>query len=394
MKHLRAWVLDTWRPLLAALAVVVVVGILLTFRIGSLTHGASLAEREYINTLQSGRQILNEPIFIVHKLPVYILFKLNIHRIGVYRLVSVFMAASMVVSTYFILKRWYSLRVALLGSWLALSAAATLHIGRLALPEASFLLFMPMVAAIVWMHTTTRPHLALVMLSFLTGFSLYIPGFFWLIVALYIWQRKDFWEAIKTMRGELQLLCGFIIIFCVLPLGLSAIQVPQNLLLAAGLPTHLPSISQIGKNILAVPMQLFIRGLNNPIYNLGRLPLLDVFSTVMIALGAYSLRYNLTHMRTQLVLGGAILFGILIAAGGLPVTVLLPLLYLLAAGGIGFMLQQWFTVFPRNPLARIIATTLVSVTVVMASFYNINRYFIAWPQTPATRQAFNQSLVK
>ncbi len=394
MKQLRAWVLNTWKPLLIAMAIVLLCGLFLGFRIGSLTHGVSLPEKQYIDGVNSGRQILNEPVYLVHKLPVYVLFKMHIKHAGAYRAVSALFATAMVLSGVFVLKRWYSLRVAVIGGWLMLTAATTLHIARLAIPEATFMLLLPMLAMAVWMRSTQRHNWALVVLSFMTGISLYIPGFFWLIVAFWVWQRKVFWQAIKKMPGGFQVVCGLILIFSILLLALSSIQRPQNLLLAAGFPTHIPSVVQIGKNAVAIPEHFFARGADDAVRNLGRLPLLDVFSTVMFVLGIYSLRFYLSHFRARLLLGSALVLVILIIAGGLPISVLLPIVYLVVAGGIGFILQQWFTVFPRNPIAHIIATTLVSTTVLLTSFYNINHYFIAWPQTPATRQVFNQSLVK
>ncbi len=392
MKQLRKWVLDRWKLLLAALIMAAITGFLLFFRIGVLTHGVSAPEQHYIQSIRSGKQILYEPVFGIHKVPVYVLFKLHIHRVGAYRAISAVFAAVMVLSGFFVLKRWYSLRIAILGTWLLLCSALTLHVGRLATPEASFLLLMPLIAATVWMYTAKNHSLAIVVLSALTGFSLYIPGFFWLFAAVWIWQRKDLWQAIKHMGWVLRILCVLIVLVSAAPLLFASVHSHQNLLVAAGLPLRLPSLAHIGKNILQLPLQLFVRGPKDPVHWLGRLPFLDVFSTVMVILGLYSLRYHVSHVRTQLLLGIAAILSLFIIAGGLPIIPLLPIIYILVAAGVAFMLQQWFTVFPRNPIARGIATSLMSITILLVSFYNLNHYFIAWPHTPATRQVFNQKL--
>ena len=378
--------------MLVLLALTIVTGFLLTHRLGSLVPGLSLEEQRYIQAQVSGRQILDNPVFAFHKIPIYILFKLQIHSLGAYRAISGLFAMSMVISSFFILKRWYSLRIATAGSLLLASAAVTLHLGRLATPEATFMLILPLFAVVTWLLATKKRKLSLLILSALIGLSLYVPGFIWLLLGLCAWQRKNLWRAIKKLPWWFRAICGLVIILISLPLIVASSHTPQNVLLAAGLPTHLPSVGHISKNILRIPLQLFILGPKDPVRWLGQLPLLDVFSTVMLVLGVYSLRYHLSKTRPRLLVASIIIITSLVALGGIPLTSLVPLLYVLSAGGIAFMLQQWFTVFPRNPIARAIATSLVSIAVLLVAFYATSHYFIAWPGSPATQQVFNQKL--
>lgn len=392
MKQLRDWVLSRWILLLTLLALSLVTGFLLTYRLSSLVPGLSAEEQHYIQAQISGRQILNNPVFVFHKLPTYLLFKLHIHRISAYRAVSGILAASMVVSGFFILKRWYSRRIAILGSMLLASSALTLHVGRLATPDATFMMLLPLGASVLWMLSTRRRKLSLAILAVLIASSLYIPGFIWLLLALCTWQRKNLWLAIKKTPWWLKAAGGLLILISALPLIVASIHSPQNLLIVAGLPTHILSIHQIGINIVRIPMQLFFRGPTDPARWLGQLPILDAFSTVMLILGIYSLRYHLNKPRFKLLAGTTIMLTILIILGGIPLTALVPILYLLSAAGIAFMLQQWFTVFPRNPIARILATGLVSISVVSVMFYTSNQYFVAWPHSPQNVHVFKYKL--
>ena len=186
-----------------------------------------------------------------------------------------------------------------------------------------------------------------------------------------------------------------IIVGGLIPLIWASVNTPSILLLASGLPEHIPSFRSIFDNFIRIPENIFLRGPDDPVRWLGRLPLLDVFSTAMFVLGIYSIRYSLKQHKIQIIIGSSIFFALLITTGGaLTVTVLMPAIYILIAGGLAFLLQQWFTVFPRNPLAQTLATSMISISVLLVCFYHINHYFVAWPQTPTTKSSFRHSLVK
>ncbi len=381
-----------WRPFLLCFGVLLVVGFVFGFRLGSLTHGVSAPEQSYVMSIYSGKALLNNPLYLAHKVPIYILFKLGVHAVGAYRAVSALFAISAVVSCFFILREWYSLRVAILGTWLFMSSAWVLHIGRLATPEASFFLVLPLLWAAIWLYFTTLHKTALIVLSVLLGLCLYLPGMVWFFLVLAIWQRKAIWREVKRVPIWYRIGASLVLVLILLPLLLAVIRSADVAIAALGLPSHPPTIKQLGQNAWNLPVSLFWRGPADPVRWLRPVPVLDAFSGVMLLLGLYSLRYHVTLIRTQVLLVVIGIASVLIVLGG-PVTLsaLVPILYLFIAAGIAFFLQQWFTVFPRNPLARGIATTFVSITVLLVSYYHINHYFIAWPQTPATRTAFVQT---
>lgn len=177
-----------------------------------------------------------------------------------------------------------------------------------------------------------------------------------------------------------------------LPLLWTFYSNPELIKVYLGLPQAWPSPLEFVKNVANVPVQLFLRGPDSPTTWLGRLPLVDWFGSIMFVIGGYAYYFKQKLDRTRFIV---YVFGvgtILVALGG-PVTVavLLPFVYLIIAGGIALMLQQWYTVFPRNPVARITGTVLMTLAVLMSVFYNINHYFIAWPNAPETKQVFQST---
>lgn len=395
-KKLRLWWLDSWRPMIIGLCVILVVSTVLGFRMSTLTNGVSQAEQQYVTSVDSGQKLLKHPSFMPHKLPTYALFKLDVKTPAAYRATSAIIAVSAIVSGFFILRRWYSLRVAILGSWLVLTSAWLLHYARLARPEASFLLLLPLLWIAVWMYHTPKRRLAITGLICVSVMALYIPAFCWLVLGAIVWQRKTILQQLQQTEWWFRILGGLLALTLMTPLIIGVVLSPRELLLLIGLPASLPSIATLWQNFSNIPVQLLLRGPSDPTFWLPRLPLLDIFSAVMLLLGAYSLRYYIRLIRAQLILAITVIMGIGVVAGGLVTMIaLLPIVYLLVAAGIAFMLTQWFTIFPRNPIARGLGTTLMSILVILVSFYHINHYFIAWPNAPATKDTFStKTLVK
>lgn len=88
----------------------------------------------------------------------------------------------------------------------------------------------------------------------------------------------------------------------------------------------------------------------------------------------------------------AVLFILSGLGAGIDAIYIAPFLYIIAAAGIALLLQQWFTVFPKNPFARSVGVVLISICISASVAYNLHRYFIAWPHTPEVIREFQQPL--
>ncbi len=339
--------------------------------------------------MQSGREIIRDPTFLPHKIPQYALNKLHLRTPWNLRLVSVLCAAAAALATFLIIRNWHSQRIAILTTIMILTSSWLLGIGRLATPEASYLLLLPLTSLAFWLYTTKKRRFALAVLTAMALLGVYIPGFGWFLLALVIWQRRKILDEFSHAQLWLRIACGFLIVLMLTPAIWAIIQTPRLSLTFLGLPQHLISPLEFLKNLANIPIALLVRAEADPVYRLGRLPLLDAFSTVMALVGLYSFRYSWRLIRVKLILGSLVALGLLTALGG-PITInaMLPFVYILIGAGLAFMLQQWFVVFPRNPVARYIGTGLLAIVVLLTAFYHISRYYVAWPQTPETKAVF------
>jgi len=57
---------------------------------------------------------------------------------------------------------------------------------------------------------------------------------------------------------------------------------------------------------------------------------------------------------------------------------LVPFLYLFIAAGIALLLQMWFSVFPKNPIAKYVGLLWIGLIVVLIAYYQGTRYFVGY----------------
>jgi hypothetical protein len=81
-------------------------------------------------------------------------------------------------------------------------------------------------------------------------------------------------------------------------------------------------------------------------------------------------------------------FLLLIVGGPVMRTILVPLLYIVAFGGVAYLLHFWLGMFPRNVTARWLGIGIVCLAIGLTITYNLRHYFVAWPHNSDTHTAF------
>ena len=173
-----------------------------------------------------------------------------------------------------------------------------------------------------------------------------------------------------------------------LPLIIASMQQPKIFFQLLAIPTSINLIEFLN-NLVQVPISLIVRSEFNPVFGLGRLPYLDIVTVCLAILGTYAfvLRYKL--MRTKALVSAIIIAWILISfENQIKIIILLPVIYIVVAGGIMFLLQQWYSVFPNNPISKFVTICLLSSILTLSVYYNSLRYFVAWANNPLSQQAF------
>jgi hypothetical protein len=244
-----------------------------------------------------------------------------------------------------------------------------------------------------WIATARHTRYSYVVAVVALGLSMYVPGLIWFLILAAFVRRKDIVLLGLRLSIKLRILLFLMLIALVItPLAFSIVRNPQIGLQLLGLPTELPEVLAVLKNIVHIPLNIFIRSSGNPEIHLGHLPLLDVFTGIMCLLGIYFYFVHRTLDRAKLLVVFFIIGGILIGIGG-PVheAILLPAVYIVATGGIALLLNQWLEVFPENPVAKTTGIIFITVAVLLSCLYNLRSYFIAWPNNDETRAVYSKS---
>ncbi len=305
------------------------------------------------------------------------------------RLASVAVAVVAAVLLYAMLRRWYTTRVSFLTSVMFITSSWFLHHGRLANLDVMYLTVIPVLLLIcLWFlskHNDKKYPLAAILLALV----LYVPGTWLFIVGGLFFVRKVALKAFTKVSLRIRLVSAVAMLLTLAPLFYSFALKPGQINRWLGVDTSQElSLPAIGNRLIDIPQQLLLTGPDDPTRWLVGTPVFDIFSLAMIIMGLYAFRTGYYPTREKLVFG-ALSIGIILVGFGNVVTlgILIPLFYIAIANGISYMLQSWFTVFPRNPLARTIGVGLLVLVITGSCFYQLQRYFVAWPATAATTKA-------
>jgi len=243
-------------------------------------------------------------------------------------------------------------------------------------------------ACITWLKRTDN-RFALLLGFLLVTTLVYVPGMIWFLAAGAIWQTKTIVRLYKNHPSMMLLGTGGMLALLA-PLGWALYQSPDLAKVLAGLPAlGWPDLVDSLRRAIGVPIHLMFHGPLDAQHWLGRIPVLDAFSIVMLALGAYLYVRHHRLARAKTMVAVLVVGTLLIALGGaVSLSLLIPFIYILVAAGIGFMLDQWYKVFPRNAIAQGVGMGLIVLAVAASCWYGLRHYFVAWPNAPATQQVF------
>ena len=364
---------------------------LMLYRLGSLTAGMSVTEinNSWLPVGWHGiyHQALYLPLNLVRSVD-FVVF--TDHGAFLSRLPNAFFGGLAVISFACLIKLWHGTRTAVMATLLFATSAWVLHASRLASFDVLYLWALPTLILInVLLHKYSQKALVWYGSLFIWGLMLYVPGLVWLIGLSVYLQRANIavaWKHFGSFAGRFASI-GLVVIW--LPLLIFDFIKFGGLVTWLGLPNHFAEPITIIKQFVAVPIHLFIRGPRYPEMWLDAAPILDIFSLAMCIIGIYFYAKHPKAYRARL-LGSFAVIGVLLVglAGPVGLSLLVPLLYILIATGIAYLLHDWLKVFPSNPLARGLGLGLISLAIGLSCIYNLRSYFIAWPHNPTTHVVF------
>ena len=366
------------------------VGWLLLYKLGSLTGGLSAGELSAANTPLGWHGIYHAPLDLPLKLvrsAVFYVFP--DHGQTLTRLPNAIFGGLAIISFAWLMDLWHGRRTAILAGVLFATGAWTLHASRLASFEVLYLWATPtLLLTHVLINRYGNKGVVWYGSLLVWGMMIYIPGMVWLLLIELFLLRSAMLKASKHF-GVLRSATYLLLALAGLSLLVWDLRRPGQLIHWLGAPQHLGTPLHTAKLLAAVPLHLFVRGPQYPDLWLSRVPILDIFTLAVCAVGIYFYLIHLKAARSRLLAAMALVGTVLVGLGGpVGLSLLVPLLYVGAAAGIAYLLREWLKVFPYNPLARGLGIGLVCVVIGLSSLYNLRAYFIAWPHNEVTRTVF------
>lgn len=377
--------------ILPIILLVLLAGAVMLPKLGSLVPSTTPREQPSSLHITQFESLVEDPFFLPERvLQAGLVF--THHEKGTYlRLVSVALGGISLLLLYWLLSRWHTRRVAILSVIMLATSSWFLHQSRWAEPNVLYLSAIPALLIGVILLKKKRYDRLWPLTVFVFALLLYLPGL-WALIALFaafnfVKIRKTF----QYLSTPYRLVTAVAFLVTITPLIYSFWRRPWLVSSWLGLPEGGLSIYSVFRNLYEIPKQLFVTGPDNNLLWLVGTPILDAATIALAVIGLYSYSKGLHPVRFRALIGLSSVSIALISLGGLVnLSLLIPLVYIFAANGIALLLQQWFTVFPRNPFARSIGIVIVVAIVAAACSYQLLRYYVAWPNAEATYNAFQK----
>ncbi len=318
-------------------------------------------------------------------------------NVWTFRLASVVVGILVIAALYWIVSTWHGYKIGLLASAICLTSFGFLAISREATPISSQLLVTIFLVIAIDLIKRNPGFKSLLFLVAVFACSLYVPGAVWLIIAALALTYKQIMEVFGQLSSSLRLTIIGTGLLLITPIANFLIRFSSMSNLATwlgyGLNGKVHALKEFLTNFLHTPMTLFIHSYAiNPISTLGHLPLIPIAYSALIVVGliTYITRISNWRWRTLIFLLGAswLLCGFNVIS---PLS-LIPLLSICGATGIAYILKEWYSVFPRNQIARAIGLIVAVGVLSLGAFYGVRSYIVAWSHTPSVIASYKSKL--
>ncbi len=373
---------------------------LLLFRLTSLTLGF-INKEELITKHQL---FLHSPWWLSlngfygpYFLLLHLTYAINRSLFG-FRLASVIIALLVISIIYMLVSSWHGYKVGMLASVIVLFNLGLLTAGREATPLVSQMLLMAALLLVIAVLNRKPSLLGLILAAIVLAGALYLPGGIWLSLVTALLVQRAIVKTFRTLRNKSKILTILLLLIMLVPIFYQLIAHYQTSQLKVWLGYDLGNKFLLsGRNFLInlihVPGDLFIHseGLG-PALSIGHLPVFPIAFSILFLIGLVSYTTRLSNWRWRSVL---VLFSsgwIVSGLGIISPLSLLPLVAITAGTGIAFLLKEWYSIFPRNPIARNLGLTIMFLVIGLGSVYGARSYFVAWANNSNTTSIYVRRL--
>lgn len=319
---------------------------------------------------------------------IFSLFGITTFTVKLPSLIIGFFAA---IGLILLLRRWFTLNVAVLASLIAITTGQFLLIAQSGTPSIMYI-FWPIAILLLGTQITRAPKwrfAAKLGFTIAIALSLYSPLSIYSLIAIILTislhpHLRAIIRRFSKKRMAIVLSAGLLLIA---PIIYLVIQNPGYGIALLGLPSEWPNLIE---NIITVLKQYFLfwspgaGTVMTPVFGLG--------ATLIIGIGLYRLMRTRETTRSYLVtLWMLCLTPIIILNPTFTTISFVPLILMLAAG-LTSLINYWYRLFPRNPYARIGGLIPIVILVGVLISTGLIRYAYGYHYTPSIAPLFSKDL--
>lgn len=378
------------RNALGALGVVSGVYLLYIWRLGTLTPGLSPSESAARQLTSKLSDISDNPINAPLRLLRYLAQNLGHHGAFYMRLASVIFMVLFVICLYLLLKTWFGRLIGFFGTLLVMGTPWFILMARSATGTVMLLAPLAIIASFLWLtNSKEQSKLAWVTLVCACAVSLYIPGLMWFVLVAGWIRRRELLNNLKQHGPLIISLSVILAIAIIVPLALAIsrdLSVGRQLLL---IPDHWQGVVGSLKSTAWSVLALFWHTPYHIDMIIGRLHLLSITQVALAAIGVYAMWINARKETYSLlaILAASIIFSGLNANLEL-LTLAILAVCIFATAGLRYLYVEWRGVFPRNPIPKALALSLIGLVIGVHMMLGVRYALIAWPHTTATHTLY------
>lgn len=308
------------------------------------------------------------------------------------RILSATIGSLTITASYIFISQWFTRKVALFTSFLFAISSFHVTISRLILPE----ILLPLVLLVTFITLTSAYRYKSAWLfavsGMLVGIGFYTSPIYILIPIMFLVSGFYFYKKnprfFTSYKQEL-MIAGLGFLGAILPFLVAFSRYPKSYLTHFGFNR---SVWQVIMNVGQIPTLLFGGTPRNFFLNVGTEPLLDPFIFVTSIAGfVFSLFLIKRRKHFFLVIWLFFFAGYAALKRGVQIVDLigiLPVIYVLSAMMLDYILEKWFKTFPYNKNARLLVITIISIFFALSGLYNYDKYFVAYKNSRSVTVEF------
>lgn len=375
---------------LVAIALIGMLSVVAVYSPGALSN-------KEIASLQATSTIRSTDISTIGviNLPYHILQHFSLSLFGVsqlsIKLPSLLLGIFSAIGVIMLLREWFRRNIAVIASFIAITNGQFLFLAQSGTPDIMYVFWPIWILLLATLIAKNKIHLLTgkIVLFVFVALSLYTPMAAYTLLAMLITVllHPHFRFVARNLKRSNLLVALLVGLLALSPIIVAAFIKPGVILELTGIPTELPNIFA---NI-ATLANLYL-GFNSPSLGEIMVPVFGLGAFILILIGFYDLYKNRASAQSYLLnVWVLILIPLMILNPKVTAITLVPAILLIATG-INGLISYWYSLFPKNPYARVGGMIPILVMVLLLSASGLERYVYGYHYNPNLRSNFSEDI--